>query len=151
MIKLLLIIIIIIIFFIKKYNRDFFITVNNIDNKKCDNNLLITIDNNIKNYKNHSLTDINYSIKNSIFIDNKYLSLQNKINYDNNNYKLLGHAINPYNNIKYLLYEKYYKNNLYKYILINENEQSTNLPPRDKIYLNDIIFFKNYGYYRIII
>ena len=93
----------------------------------------------------------NYNILNSIFIDDRKLAHENNNLKINKDYKQIGFAINPYYNFKYHIFEKYYKNNLYKYILINQNEKIDHLPPREKIFLNDIIYFKDFGYYKIIL
>jgi len=118
-----------------------------------------------KTINNSVFTDINKFINNSIFIDNQITKSKNNITLNNKDYNFFAFAINPYYNFKFLLFEKYYKNNLFDYYLIIKDhrykdpednlslgsELIVKLPPRDKIYLNDIIFIKNYGYYKIII
>ena len=156
---IIIIILLIILYYIINYNSEYFKSdINQIYDK---NNYYLEKVNNCHNFNTNKNTkfntntskdtNINNFINNSIFIDDRILAFKNKNNKINIEYILLGYAINPYNNIKYLLYEKYYKNNLFNYLLINKNNIINNLPPREKICLNDIIYIKNSGHYKIII
>lgn len=131
------VIIIIIILIITHYIINFHKESFNIFNSKYKN---------IKNEKNEIYTK-NIDSYNNIFIDDRILASKNKNMTICRDYKLLGYAINPYNNVRYLLFEKYYKNNLFKYFLLDN--QIIKIPPREKIFFNDIIYIKNYGYYKI--
>lgn len=129
---IIIIIILIITYYIVNFHKESF----NIFNSKYKN-----IKNEIYTKKNQIYT------KNNIFIDDRILASKNKYMIICKDYKLLGYAINPYNNVRYLLFEKYYKNNLFKYFLFDN--QIMKIPPREKIFFNDIIYMKNYGYYKI--
>jgi len=128
---ILIIIILIITYYIINFHKESFIVFNS----------------KYENEKNETYTK-NIDLYNNIFIDDRILASKNKNMTICKDYKLLGFAINPYNNIKFLLFEKYYKNNLFKYFLLNN--QIIKIPPREKIFFNDIIYMKNYGYYKII-
>ena len=143
---ILVLLVLLVLFYNFQYNREIF---NIFDSNKIYDKETCYINKPVNEYTNNIL--------NSIFIDDRNLANKNNDFIINKDYKNIGFAINPYYNSKYYIFEKYYKNNLYKYILINDsshNEQIDHLqhlPPRDKIFLNDIIYFKNYGYYKIIL
>jgi len=136
---IIIIILLIILYFINKKKESFNIFD---ENKIYNENMCLQ--------NNKDFSSIHKMINNSIFMDDKLLASKNKFNKINENYTLIGQAINPYSTINYLLFEKYYKNNLFYYILINKTNKIDYMPPRDKIYLDDIIFIKNYGYFKII-
>ena len=154
---IIIIILLILLYYIIYYNSEYFKSdINHIHDKNNYYLEKVNKDTNLNTNENTNLntnkdTNLNNFINNSIFIDDRILAFKNKEYKINIEYILLGYAINPYNNIKYLIYEKYYKNNLFYYLLINKNDIIDNLPPREKICFNDIIYIKNYGHYKIII
>ena len=133
-----LIIIIILIIYI---NKSFFIET--FINFKNESDIVLGINLNkikwniSKNYNLEESTDtkIKKIINNSIFIDNNY----NKLLESN-----IFLAENIYYNLNFPLYEKYLENNLYSYTILNYTYI------REKININDIVFFKHLeGYFKI--
>ena len=137
---ILIMIILIITYYIINFHKESF----NVFNSKYENKKNETYTEKNETYNKNK----NIDLYNNIFIDDRILASKNKNITICKDYKLFGFAINPYNNIKFLLFEKYYKNNLFKYFLFDN--QIMKIPPREKIFFNDIIYMKNYGYYKII-
>ena len=115
------------------------------------NNLIFSLNNNYYSIDNDKI--IKSDIKEENIIKNEDtvmipINKNNKINIKPKfeNYTLLGYLKNNYYNNKYLVYYKKIMNSLYEYIIVNiENDNYVLkyvLPPRQKIYNEEIIFIE---------